>query len=121
MLPLRKAKRGPLLVLANLCGLTLLGRYEDPKLAPAYYSVWALVLLMVPILPLGIYLVSGPRASTGWLAYDSYQIYGRMRVIDFVLRYPGGFTRLMGSMLLFSGLPVLGLIVLAGWVATGKL
>jgi hypothetical protein len=60
---LRPLDRAPGLYRLNGCGTTMLGRYYDPTLSPKFYSLRWFTFFLIPILPLGIYLVSKPNST----------------------------------------------------------
>ena len=65
----------------------MLGRYYDPRIAPMFYSNLFLTILLIPILPLGIYLVS----STG----GGYAFHATIRRRDFNVLYKHGYAKLL--------------------------
>jgi hypothetical protein len=85
---LRPVQHAPSLWRFNGCGTTMLGRYHDQRIAPRFYSVLFLTFLLVPIMPLGIYLVS--TAGGG-----AYVFYAKISKRNFNAIYKRGYAKLM--------------------------
>lgn len=73
----------PILRQINGFGSALYGQVAEPGLQPAYFARLYLTALWLPVFPLGIYLVSHPRASNGALLTSTYRFHGRMPSADF--------------------------------------
>jgi hypothetical protein len=84
---LRPVQRTPGLWRINGCGTTMLGRYYDSQIAPKFYSLWFFTFLLIPIVPLGIFLVS----SYG----GNYSFYAEIRRKDFNAIYKHGYAKLL--------------------------
>lgn len=84
---LRPVQHAPSLWRLNGCGTTMLGRYYDSRVAPKFYSVLFLTFLLIPIMPLGIYLVS--TTSGG-----AYVFYAKISKRDFNAIYERGYAKL---------------------------
>jgi hypothetical protein len=81
---LRPVKEPPRLWRLNGCGTTMMGRYFDPEMAPAqFYSLVWFTFILIPISPMGIYLVSQSRGS--------YRFYGAIEKKDFNALYRHGY------------------------------
>lgn len=89
----------------------MLGRYYDPYLAPRFYSLLFFTFLLIPIAPLGVFLVS----TTGGGAYNFYAEISRK---DFNAVYKHGYRKLLlnglGETVLVLGAALLALALLFG-------
>lgn len=84
---LRPVESAPALWRLNGCGSAMLGRYHDPRLEPKFYSLLFITFLLIPICPLGIYLVS--RGS------GRYIFYATISRRDFNAIYKHGYAKLI--------------------------
>lgn len=65
----------------------MLGRYYDARLEPRFYSIVFFTVFMIPIVPLGVYLVS----TNG----GAYFFHAAVRVRDFNALYRHGYVKLL--------------------------
>jgi hypothetical protein len=84
---LRPVQSAPSLWRVNGCGTTMLGRYYDPRLEPRFYSLLFITFLLIPICPLGVYLVSAGGGS--------YAYYATISRRDFNAIYKRGYAKLI--------------------------
>jgi hypothetical protein len=85
---LRPVEQPPRLWRLNGCGTTMMGRYFDPELAPTqFYSLMWFTFILIPISPMGIYLVSQSGSS--------YRFYGEINKKDFNALYKHGYLKLI--------------------------
>jgi hypothetical protein len=84
---LRPVQRAPTLWRLNGCGTTMLGRYYDPRLKPRFYSLLFVTFLLIPIYPVGIYLVSADGGT--------YAFYAKISRRDFNSIYKRGYIKLI--------------------------
>lgn len=98
---------GPRLIRWNGIGTTMLGVLRDDRLTPKYYSMLWFTLVFVPLIPIGVYLVSTPVNQHG-VELNGYRFHARMNWEDFKRYYPGRAWSLVGRSLLQG---VLGLVV----------
>jgi len=73
----------PVLRQINGFGSALYGQFLEPSFQPAYCSRLYLTALWLPIVPLGIYLVSHPRAANGALLTSTFRFHGRIPPAEF--------------------------------------
>jgi hypothetical protein len=73
----------PVLRQLNGFGSALYGHFVEPSLQPAFFARLYLTALWLPVVPLGIYLVSHPRAPTGVLLTNVYRFHRRMPAAEF--------------------------------------
>jgi hypothetical protein len=67
----------------------MVGRYYDPNLKPKFYSVRFITVVLIPIFPLGIYLVSTDDRGR------SYTFHGTISRLDFSAIYKDGYAKLI--------------------------
>jgi hypothetical protein len=107
---LRAVNEPPTLWRLNGCGTTMMGRYYDPEMAPTqFYSLVWFTFILIPISPMGIYLVSQSRGS--------YRFYGAIEKEDFNALYRYGYLKLIWNGLMETAV-VFGAVFLIfgiGW------
>jgi hypothetical protein len=84
---LRPVQSAPTLWRLNGCGTTMLGRFYDPRLEPRFYSLLFITFLLIPICPLGIYLV--------WTDGNRYVFNAAISRRDFNAIYKNGYAKLI--------------------------
>ena len=89
---LQPVKEAPRLWRFFGCGTTMMGRYYDTEAEPTFYSLLWFTIFMIPISPMGIYLVSQPRSS--------YFFHAEITRRDFNTLYRNGYLRLVWNSLL---------------------
>jgi hypothetical protein len=90
---LRPINWAPTLFRFNGIGCTVLGRFDSPEVAPAFFCVYMFTFLFLPLTPLNIYLVTGGRDGL----HGSFRFYGSINMSDFAKTYPGALWRLLLS------------------------
>ena len=85
---LRPIESAPPLWRLNGCGTIMIGRYSDPRIAPMFYSILFFTFLLIPIVPLKIYLVST-------LGVGHYVFHATIRRRDFNALYRHGYAKLL--------------------------
>jgi hypothetical protein len=107
---LSPVKEPPRLWRLNGCGTTMMGRYFDPEMPPTqFYSLVWFTFILIPISPMGIYLVSKSGGS--------YRFYGAVKKKDFNALYRHGYLKLIWNGLMETAF-VFGAVFLifgTGW------
>jgi hypothetical protein len=85
---LRPVQSAPPLWRLNGCGTIMIGRFSDPRIAPMFYSILFFTFLLIPIVPLGIYLVSTRGVG-------HYVFHATIRQRDFNALYKHGYAKLL--------------------------
>jgi hypothetical protein len=104
---LERIEAAPTLWRINGVGTTMLGSYKDRDISPFYhFSLLYFTVLFVPVIPIGIYLVS--PASGGRTNFHA-----KIGFRNFAAVYPGGLTRLLLSSVAEAAIfiAVIGLIL----------
>lgn len=99
----------PSLRRVNGWGCSLVGRYKDPAIAPFYFVLHVFTIVWIPVVPLGIYLVTGDMGG--------YRFYATISARNFASLYPDGIPKLVGSCLMESVLWLVGVLVFLSFVA----
>lgn len=79
----------------NGIGTKLLGVFQDGRLPGLYFARLWVIVLFIPVVPLGIYLVSNPNDAKGNPISGQYYFYGRVRHRDFRALHPEGLRWLL--------------------------
>jgi hypothetical protein len=118
---LKRVERAPALWRFNGCGTTLLGHLRPSRHNPAYFTRLFVTVLWVPIVPLGVYLVTHSLDARGQPLLSSYDFLAQITSRDFHRTYHADMRRFY----LLSFGNALGIIIvitaalaLAGWLAT---
>jgi hypothetical protein len=80
---LKRVHRAPVLWRFNGCGTTLLGRLRPSSHSPAYFTRLFVTVLWVPIVPLGVYLVTHSLDARGQPLPSSYDFLAQITRRDF--------------------------------------
>jgi hypothetical protein len=114
---LKPVKKAPVLHRINGCGTTMLGRYTDTRLMPAFYSLRYFTFFGVPLVPLGVYLVSHPVTANGKPYLYSFSFHAKIRMVDFARTYRSGLAKLFASALFEAAVGIaLGIALLLTFV-----
>src|ERR1700739_586159 len=89
---LKPLKEAPSLWRLNGCGTTMMGRYYDTQMEPTFYSLLWFTIFMIPISPMGVYLVSQRGRS--------YFFHAEIKRRDFNTLYRNGYLKLVWNILL---------------------
>lgn len=106
---LRPVQSAPSLWRLNGCGTIMLGRYYDPRIAPMFYSVLFFTFLLIPIVPLRIYLVSKTGAG-------NYVFHATIKRRDLSALYKRGYAKL-----LWNGIAVTMFVLVAALLVIAML
>ncbi len=108
---LKPAGEAPGLFRFNGIGTTMLGRFADAALAPAYFSILWVTLVWIPLIPCRIYLVSHPVDAKGKADTQMYRFHARIGRADLARLRPGSMGRLLWPSF-FDGLAFIVAVVL---------
>ncbi|HWX83541.1 MAG TPA: hypothetical protein VNZ48_08080 [Xanthobacteraceae bacterium] len=96
-------------------GGAIVGRFRHPDLGPVFIGARFYTVMWIPIVPGGLYAMSGKRFGV------TYQFYGEIKATDFMRLFPGGMSKLILSCFLETVLSLVTVTVLAGgFYAVGR-
>jgi hypothetical protein len=118
---LKKVDHTPALWRLNGCGTTLLGQLQPTHHADGFFTRLFVTVLWVPIIPLGIYLVSYSLDPHGRPRYNSFLFHAQIAPSDFHRVYHTAVFRFylgaLGHALAMIGV-VIGAVALVVWLST---
>lgn len=95
----------PLLRRVNGFGCSVVGHFHVKQIAPAYFTLYAIFALWIPIVPLLVYIVTREPAG--------YRFYGKLTIAEFCRRYGArGVLLLFGSAIVESALIIVFVLVM---------
>lgn len=100
----------PVLRRMNGFGFTVVGRFYDKRVAPAYFTLYAFFALWIPVLPLLVYIVTYEAGG--------YRFHGKLSIAEFQRKYGIRATAtLFASAIVESALIIVLVIVVFGGLA----
>ena len=118
---LKRVERVPVLWRFNGCGTTLLGHLRPSRHSPAFFTRLFVTVLWVPIVPLGVYLVTHSLDTRGQPHPSSYDFLAQIDAKDFHRAYQANMCRFYLQAFcnaLVTIVVIVAAVALAAWLAT---